>query len=196
MTAQTPNTEKELLELVAQGDQAAYKILFSQYWDHLYSTALVFTKSPELSEDLTQDVFVQIWLKRERLKEVEKFDAFLFITARNLIIDRLRKKVFSSDSDDYYKEYLSDKSSSPVQKLELKELEDLLQKGIGSLTPLQQQAFRLSRFEGLSHQEIAGKMGISHKAVKSHIVRAIVTLRKYMEKTDKLFAIPILFLLP
>lgn len=194
MTAQTPNTEKEILELVAQGDQAAYKILFSQYWDHMYSTALVFTKSPELSEDLTQDVFVQIWLKRERLKEVKKFDAFLFITARNLIIDRLRKKVFSSDSDDYYKEYLIDKSSSPVQKLELKELEDLLQKGIGSLTPLQQQAFRLSRFEGLNHQEVSLKMGISSKAVKSHIVRAIVTLRKYMETKDKLFATLILFL--
>ena len=87
--------EKELVQKVAVGNEAAYKELFTRYWDQIYSTALMFTKSPEMSEDMAQEVFARIWVKREKLKEVIHFDAYLFVTARNLIFDQLRQKVFT-----------------------------------------------------------------------------------------------------
>jgi RNA polymerase sigma-70 factor (family 1) len=179
--SQILHNEKELLLLVSGGDESAYQELFYHYWDQIYSTALMFTKSPELSEDLSQDIFARIWLKREKLAEVEHFDSYLFITSRNLIFDHLRKKVFSGGYDEYFQEYFRDASLSPDQKLEFKEFENNVQQAIGDLPHQQQTAFRLSRFQGLSHEEIASQMGISRATVKSYIVRSIVTLRKMLK---------------
>lgn len=173
-------TERELVEKVAGGNEAAYKELFTRYWDQIYSTALMFTKSPEMSEDMAQEVFARIWVKREQLKEVIRFDAFLFITARNLIFDQLRQKVFTYEYGLYLTEYFKDPALSPCDSIELKEMEKIIRQGIDLLTPQQQTAFCLSRFQGLKHEEIAMQMGISKESVKSHIVRAISRLRKYL----------------
>jgi len=178
----TLHNEKELLFLVSKGDESAYRQLFHTYWDHIYSTALMFTKSPELSEDLSQDIFARIWIKREQLAEIEQFDKFLFITARNLIFDHLRKKVFSGGYDEYFLEYFKDAALSPDQRLEFKEFENTIREAIDKLPAQQQTAFRLSRFQGLSHEEIARQMGISRQSVKSYIVRSIVSLRKMIEE--------------
>lgn len=181
VSSSTLHNEKELLLMVSEGDQSAYQLLFHHYWDPIYSTALMFTKSPELSEDLSQDVFARIWLKREKLAEVEKFDSYLFITARNLIFDHLRKKVFTGGYDEYFQEYFRDAALSPEQRLEFKEFENSVQLAIKELPTQQQTAFRLSRFQGLSHEDIARQMGISRATVKSYIVRSIVTLRKMLK---------------
>jgi len=167
--------------MVSEGDEAAYQELFYHYWDQIYSTALMFTKSPELSEDLSQDIFARIWLKRKKLAEVEQFEGYLFITARNLIFDHLRKKVFSGGYDEYFQEYFRDAALSPDQKLEFKEFEKSIQQAIADLPPQQQTAFRLSRFQGLSHEEIARQMGVSRATVKSYIVRSIVSLRQLLK---------------
>lgn len=167
---------------VAAGDEAAYKILYKQYWDQIYSTAFMFTKSPELSEDMTQDVFARIWINREKLAEVEKFEGYLFIMARNIIYDRLRKEIYTSQNDHFFEEYFSDTVITPDGSIELKEFENIIEEGIRTLPPQQQKAFRLSRFQGLTHEQIAAEMGISRLGVKSHIVRAIQSLRKYLDE--------------
>ena len=174
------HTEKELLLQVANGDEAAYKTLFTLYWDRIYSTALVFTKSREMSQDLAQDVFARIWIKRQKLKDVLRFDSFLFITARNLILDRLRQKVLTCEYEVTLAEYFRDSSLIPCNKVELKEMEEIIHRGVHDLPKQQQTAFNLSRFQGLRHEEIAIQMGISKESVKSHIVRAISSLRKYV----------------
>lgn len=172
--------EKELVQKVAAGNEAAYKELFTHYWDRIYSTALMFTKSPEMSEDMAQEVFARIWVKREKLKEVLHFDAYLFVTARNLIFDQLRQKVFTYEHGVYLTEYFKDPSLTPADTVELKEMEKIIQQGISILPPQQRIAFCLSRFQGLKHEEIAVQMGISRESVKSHIVRAIASLRKHL----------------
>lgn len=178
MPGQFQYDEKELLRLVADGDGAAYKIFFTKYRDHIYSTAFMFTKSTELAEDLSQEVFAKIWEKRINLLGVEKLEGYLFITARNIFFDSLRKKVFVAANEDYLQVYFSDASASPDEKYEIKELNATIQKGIGQLPLQQQTAFRLSRFNGMSHEEIAAEMGIAKQTVKSHICRAIISLRK------------------
>ena len=195
MPTQLPYDEKELLRRVAAGDEAAYKILFTRYWDQIYSTALMFTKSADLSEDLAQDVFAKIWEKRQNLSGVVKLEGYLFITARNLIFDWMRKKVFTVENDEYLQEYFSDPSGSPHEKYEMKELDAIIQKGVSQLPLQQQTAFKLSRFQGLSHEEIATKMGIAKQTVKSHIGRAIISLRKTLEAhSDKLTVLVWIFI--
>ena len=108
------DNEKELLLQVAEGDEFAYRRIFNNYWGQVYSTAYMFTKMPETAEDITQDVFAQIWVKRAYLRDVGKFEAFLYITARNMIIDRLRKKVHTPEYTDYLKAYFATTSRCPA----------------------------------------------------------------------------------
>jgi RNA polymerase sigma-70 factor (ECF subfamily) len=178
---------------VAEGNEAAYKKLFVHYWDQIYSTALLFTKSRELSQDLAQDVFAKVWIRREKLKEIERFDAFLFIIARNVIIDRLRKKVFNAANETFLLDYFADPSLAPSDKMELKETEAIIRRAIDILPVQQRTAFCLSRFQGLRHEDIAARMGISKESVKSYIVRALVHLRKYLAQHSE--TIPLLLLL-
>lgn len=183
--------ENELLSRVANGDEDAYKELFTHYWDLIFSTALLFTKSREFAQDLTQDIFAHIWIKKEKLVEVENFEAFLFITSRNLIIDKLRKKVFVPENTAYLRKYFEEENElAPHFQVELKEMTEMIHQGINDLPERQRVAFYLSRFKGLRHKEIAVKMGISQESVKSHIVRAASTLRKYL--ADHSGALPVL----
>lgn len=181
----TPLTydEKDLLRQVAEGDEAAYKVLFLKYWDQLYSTAYMFTKSPELSEDLTQDVFARIWVNRAKLAGVDKFEGFLFIMARNLIFDKLKREIYVGKNDSFFEGHFRE-TTTPGDTTELKELSDRVETAIRQLPAQQQKAFRLSRFAGLTHEQIAAEMGISRLTVKSHIVRAIQQLRQSLGEHD------------
>lgn len=190
------HNERNLLISVADGNEAAYKELYMRYWDRIYSTALMFTKSPQMAEDIAQDVFAAIWLKKEKLREVIRFDSYLFITARNLIFDRLRQKTFTSSYELSLIRYFQDKADDPFEKMALKEMEIAVHNGIDHLPKLQQTAFRLSRFQGLNHQEIAERMGISKQNVKSNIVRAISNLRKRLSATVKHLPFVLLTMFP
>ena len=92
MLGLSKNNETTLLRDVAEGDGKAFRLLFERYWRSVYGVALAFTKSPGLAEEMVQDIFLRIWLKREKLSDVEKFDDYLFIVARNHIFNKLKKK--------------------------------------------------------------------------------------------------------
>ncbi len=167
---------------VAQGDEAAYKVIFRHYWPRVYSVALLFAKAPEIAEDAAQEVFVQIWIKRALLTDVKEFHAYLFTSTKNLIFNKLRTRVFTGEIDEYLHEYFADSFADPVARLELKEASHLIEAGINQLTPQQQKVFRLSRFQGLTHAEIAQVTGLSQRTVKNYMVSAILSLRGYLDK--------------
>lgn len=172
--------EKELLRLIAGGDEKAFAQLFERHWDRIFSTALILTKSRELAEDIAQEVFARIWVKRVQLTGIEDSSSWLFIIARNLIYGRLRKEASAEKYRQYIKEYFSEGPACPDSIAELSELDSTVKKAILQLPPQQQKAFQLSRYKGLSHEEIAHEMGISRATVKSYIVQSIATLRKVL----------------
>jgi RNA polymerase sigma-70 factor (ECF subfamily) len=176
----SPHNEKELLLRVAAGDQPAFQRLFNRYWGKMYANALQFVKSPALAEDLTQEIFIKIWMNRERLLAVHRFDAFLYTTAKNLILDEFRKRVLPTVQEEGHHVYMASDLPSAQDKLELKDFEGQLHAAINQLPAQMQLAFRLSRFQGMSHDEIARQMNISRVTSKNYIARSIAAIRKYM----------------
>ena len=67
---------------MAEGDEAAFTFIFNQYQGKLYSVAVDITHSPEIAEEIVQDVFLKLWLKKEKLSLVESFSGYLFIIMR------------------------------------------------------------------------------------------------------------------
>ncbi len=174
--------ERELVKRLAIGDREAFQELFNRYADTIYAHALHFTKSPELAKDLVQEIFTKIWVKREKLAGVGKLDGYLFIVSRNFIKNELRKKVLTISNQEYLESFFQYDELSIVGKLELKELEGRLAEAVNQMPTQLQMAFRLSRQEGLTHEEIAERMHISKFTSKTYIVRALEILRKYISE--------------
>jgi DNA-directed RNA polymerase specialized sigma24 family protein len=156
--------EATLLLKVANGDEISFRQLFEHYWDNIYGVALAYTKSTVIAEEMVQDVFLKIWLNREKLAMVEKFDGYLFTVARNHIFNELRKKVKEEPFIDSLLNYFQETSGSPEKQL----------------PPQQRIIYCLCRQDGLSQDEIATKLQISRHTVKSHMNKALKFIRNFL----------------
>jgi len=172
------HNEHELLMLVAKGDQKAFRQLFDHYWNHIYSVPFAFTKSVVLSEEIVQDVFLKIWLKRDQLTSIAKFDAYLFTTARNHIYNQLRKKSLEQPFVKHLEQCFVECSALPEQKMLLNETQKIIEKVVAELPEQQRTVYELSRNQGLNHAEIAARLGISILTVKSHMTKALRCIRQ------------------
>lgn len=186
--------ERALLQTIAQGDPQAFSVLVSRYWNIIYSQALVYVKSSQAAQDIVQDVFMKIWEKRQALPEIERFDAFLFIIARNHIISGFRKKI-ALPLPEAIEENVPEESSYPDDVLACKELQEVIASGIELLPSQQRTAFLLSREEGLTYDAVAIQMGLSRETVKKHIGKALQFLRQYVRAHADITYILLLYFL-
>jgi RNA polymerase sigma-70 factor (family 1) len=170
--------ERELLQRVAEGDQKAFQSLFDCYWDKIYANALHFTKSPPLAQDLAQEIFIKIWMQRARLAEVRQFAPFLYTVSRNMILDEFRKRVLPVIHEEIYDACFESDLATGQDKLELQDVERNILTAINHLPAQMQLAFKLSRFQGLTHEQIAQRMNISRVTSRNYIARAIAAIRK------------------
>ncbi|MGV3528070.1 MAG: RNA polymerase sigma factor [Flavisolibacter sp.] len=176
------HNENALLQRVANGDEAAFSSLFHQYWDNIYGVALMLTKSAAIAEDMVQEIFVKVWLKRSLLPEVENFQNFLFIVARNHIFDELRKRSREQDFVNHLIAYFKSDPGNPELDLLHKESGRLLQAAVSKLPEQQRQVYVLSREQGLSQDQIAAQLGISRNTVRNHMARALQSLREFLTR--------------
>lgn len=164
---------------VAEGSQEAFRILFNKYFDRIYGVAYSLTKSPVVAEDMTQDIFLKIWVKREMLTGIQRFDAFLFRVARNHILNELRNKVKEQEFTEYLINFFRETGDNPQQHLIFRELEKVVEEALDKLPPQQRQIYKLSREDGLSQEEISAKLQISVNTIKQHMNRALKFIRHY-----------------
>ena len=185
--------EDQLILQIAEGNENAFRQFFNHYYNRIFSVAFAFTKSAELAEEMVQDVFLKIWLKREGLPQVKKIEAYLFITARNHLYNELRKKIHDVTFVECVGEYFTESALSPENQLLYKDSLRLVNTAVEKL-PLQQRAvFELSRNEGLNHDKIAQQLGISKLTVKSHLTKALQFIRQYLLRHSDTFLLLIFF---
>lgn len=180
MTSSLPFNEKTLLTQVAEGDEKAFRILFDRYWDNIYGVAFAFTKSTMIAEEMAQDIFLKIWLKRHLLNSIQKFDAYLYKVAKNHIYNELRKKIKEEPFTDHIINYFREIGDSPEQQMIFKESKHLVNLAIEKLPHQQQLIYRLSREQGMSQEDIADKLQISKNTVKSHMNKALQSIRHFL----------------
>lgn len=172
--------EKETLVALARGDEGAFVLLFNSYSPKVYRTALKFLNSKDLAEETVQDVFMDIWLYRERMSEVLNFGGYLQGMVRRQVFDTFKKNAAFSDiiKDLSYHEPTQNLAEQIIQE---NEYDDFLQEIISKLPEHQQEIFRLAKEEELSHEEIAQRLNLSRLAVKSHMKRILRFIRERLE---------------
>lgn len=168
-----------LLEL-ASGNEMAYNYFVEKYWKKVLQQALSFVKSYPVAEELTQDIFIQIWQKKEKLSEIKSFDNYLFIVSRNLIITHIRKKLIETET--FKGEKLQEMFLKPDDQYEFQELNKIIQEGANLLTEPRRTIFLLSRMEGKDADFISEELGLAKRTIRWHLLEALNFMRIYLNK--------------
>lgn len=177
MALPDPNTEKDILQRVQAGDHQAFAQLLEQYHTIAYRTAMRLTEDAWLAEDMVQDVFIKVWLKRASLPQLDNFRAWLITITTNAIYDMLRKRSMEKSYLNSLVQELNIVAAQPSD--EENRYEELLQQATTTLTPKQQQAFTLIKKDGYSREEAAALMQVSPETVKTHLELAMRQIRAY-----------------
>lgn len=179
MSFEQPYNEQELIQLIAQSDEIAFSKLFDHYRNKIYSVALKLTHSTTVAEEIVQDVFLNIWLRRASLNEIENFSAYLYVIARNETY-----KILKKIAKNYKLVLITENNTSIVpnnseENLIDKELTSLLQKAIDRLPSKQKQVYKLIKEGDLKRGEVAELLQIQPETVKFHLAEAMKSIRHY-----------------
>lgn len=181
MSIESTHTEKELFLKIAQGDTAAFKSIFDTYSAALSPFVISLTRSRETAREVIQDMFLQLWQKKEKLGEVENPRAWLIRLASNTAINYLRKQASEGRLFDKLST-MTEPVHTPEKILAAKETAGLIEQAIRMLPAAQQAVYKLSREQHLTIPEIADKQGVSPNTVKNQLVSALKTIRLFLEK--------------
>jgi RNA polymerase sigma-70 factor (ECF subfamily) len=171
--------EIELLQKIAEGNREAFHALYHHYRNKIYYIASRMLQSDAAAEDVLQEIFIKIWVNREKLRNMDYFSTYLNTIVRNHLYNQFRKK---ANEETYLLRLLPDPAepSQPFDETAIKELKQLLANAVAALPPRQQKVFQLSREQGLTHAAIAAKLGISPETVKKHIMEALRFIKSYL----------------
>ena len=180
---------KELSQLARQikaSDEAAFSKLFHRLYPRMIKFCWRYTQTKSVAQDIVQESFIKLWNKRSNIDPAQSILAYIYQIVRNNSLNHLRDN--STDDiaiGDLPKNALKSTEYVPeVTTAEDKNGKQML-KFIDRLPERQREAIRLSRFEGLDHEEIAYVMNISPRTVNNHIVAALKTLRTDWEMFKK-----------
>jgi RNA polymerase sigma-70 factor (ECF subfamily) len=178
------HSDDELMLRVKKGDMQAFEALYDRYNIRLFHFILRFVRERNLAEDILQEAFISILKKRKSYRKTGHFSTYLFTIARNLCLDALKtwgkRHILSSQED--HLEKAMDLSKGPSEILEETEISRTVQREIEALPKDQQEALILSKYSGLSYEEIAKIVSSTPAAVKQKAYRAMVSLRRKLKK--------------
>lgn len=184
---QNGTDEQTLVRKLSQGDQTAFELLFYRYRGKVYNFVRASLPRHSDSEEVVHEVFLRIWTGRGNLDSGLPFGPYLFRTARNLVIDRLRGRVnrMVSLSDELFPDTAD--SDAAARDVEERQLGEWFDRTLEQLPEHRRQIFVLSRLEGLSYREIAARLGVTENTVDTQIRRALLFFREELKKLRLLF---------
>lgn len=171
----------DLIHKVARNrDSEAFHELFVMFSPRIKAMLMRQGADPETAEEIVQETMLSVWRKAHLFAESKgSFSTWVFTIARNLRIDRLRRNFiwqdFGSEIDDRPSE-----DDSPYDELHREQQRERVAEALETLTPDQHEVVRLSYIEGLTHTEIAERLGVPLGTVKSRMRLAYGKIRELL----------------
>lgn len=155
----------------------AFKQIFDQYKGAVYGYSYKLTKSSTLAEETVQEVFLKIWQNRTKLDFTRPIKPYIYKIAQNHVYNTLRNAAYSDKLKEqiFYSQAIG--HTITEDQIIYRDLEAFQERAIQALPTRRQLIFRMSRMEGLSHEEIAQRLDISPNTVKDQIVKALKTIK-------------------
>lgn len=167
--------DKLLLLRMQEGSSSAFDALYDRYWEEVYAAAYKRLKDAAYAKDITQDIFLQLWLRRAEI-DIENLSSYLFTSVRNNVFKWLDKEQRYTPISELLLqlETAKDQSDGLLLKNELLARYEVI---INTLTPGQKEIFKLRFHDDLSTNEIAERLKISRKTVQNQLRKSVVQLR-------------------
>ncbi|MCU1287394.1 MAG: sigma-24, subfamily [Acidobacteriales bacterium] len=172
---QPDSADSTLVARIRAGDETAMAQVYDRYSQIVYSVALRVLADTGSAEDVMQEIFMQLW------RNPQSFDgnrgslgAWLAVVARHRAIDHLRKRKPETDIDDVIVSVECNLESETERNIFLRKVRSLL----GSMPPNQRKAMEMAFFEGLTHSEVAARMGEPLGTIKTRIRTGLIAMRK------------------
>ena len=153
--------------------------IYRAFYGKVFTFVLSLVRSKANAQDITQNIFMKLWKNRKKLEHIKSMDDYLFILSKNACMDYFRKASRKKEiSTDVFDEFLLSRIvSSPEKRIDaLSDIEEL-RHIIESLPSKRLDIFIMSRFDGLSNDEIASILGVSKKTVENQISLATKKLK-------------------
>jgi RNA polymerase sigma-70 factor (family 1) len=177
MAGYSAHTDQELLLLLKEGDHAAFGEIHKRYYPVLYSHAFKRLPYREEVKDILQELFAYVWNNRENLNFTSGLAAYLYTSVRNRVINVFTKDKTRQEYAVSFAKYAEEGENQTDELLREKELAALIEKEIAALPEKMRQVFEMSRFQHLSHNEIAEITNTSPLTVRKQIQNTLKILR-------------------
>lgn len=169
-------TDIELVAILKSGDKIAFEEIYNRYWDKLFSIAGHKLDQLEDAEEVVQNIFISLWNRRETLNITSTLNSYLAVSVKYRVIKVLEKQYHQRKYTDSLGK-LHKLDDSTQEWLEFTELKVQLEQLVRNLPDKCQLVYRMSRENGFSQKEIAGKLDISEKTVEAHLGKALKTIK-------------------
>ncbi|SMC70694.1 RNA polymerase sigma factor [Pedobacter africanus] len=167
----------ELVNLLSEDDEHAYLEIFSRYNKLLYSHAYNKLREREDAKDIVSEVFYALWAKRQQTLPRENLVGYLFMAVRYKIADFLSRKQVKQNYIASLQTYIDQSGAYTDHLVREKQLKEIIEEEVSALPARMQEIFRMSRFEQMSHKEIAEKLELSEQTIKDQVKKALRILR-------------------
>lgn len=174
----------EGLMTAVQADQpGAFEALYARYRVRLYNFIRRFIGDQSTTEDIFQETFLRAYRERQRYKQRAAVSTWLYTIARNLClheIDKRSRRQSGSQDTELMATARASRGQNPLAELEVTETAARVVRAVGLLPPAEREVLILSRYEGLTHRQIAAIVGKSEGAVRVALSRALAALRHHL----------------
>ncbi|MFD2555251.1 RNA polymerase sigma factor [Sphingobacterium tabacisoli] len=196
MNIEAKNREELMIfKELSLGSEKAFSVIYTHYSPKIFTFVDRILGFPDITDDLVQDIFIDLWQKRDYLKDIENPKAYLFRMASNKVLDYQKRLTTRKPILDFVISQQATMGSWSEERVLYKETLILLGQALNTLSPQKKVIYELSRNEGLSHDEIAEKLNIAKSTVANQLVSALKQIRHYLEKHMDFFSFAIFYLL-
>ena len=178
-----------LFKEVALANEAAFEQLFIKYRVKVYAVAYKFTKSVCVAEDITQDVFIALWKAKTKLALVDDAEAYLYKVVYNKVSKYLKKEANTARILANALQCNNKYSNLTEEMVYANESQKFINKAIAKLSPQKRLIYQLNRQQGKSYDEIAEALHLSTNTVKTHLLKAVKSVRYYVKKNVLFFSL-------
>jgi RNA polymerase sigma-70 factor (family 1) len=177
LTDYSSYSDADLTQMLKEGDRIAFTEIYNRYKLVLQNHAWNKTRSTIDTQDAIQEVFSNLWKKRENIQIDSNLSGYLYTSVRNHILNLFAKKQVQDKYINSIQQFSFQKTALTDYRVRESMLRDAIEKEIAELPPRMREVFELSRKQHLSHKEIAVIMGTTEQTVKKQVSNALKHLR-------------------
>lgn len=170
-----------LVKLLKIGDEASFREIYNRYWYILFNTAKRKLYSPEIAEELIQDIFTDLWARKESL-EIDHLKSYLFGALKFQVFNQIRSRLVQEAYEKYSLTNYSAHDRHTENLLAYEDLFNAIENAIKQLPEKTRSIFRLNRLENHSVKEISVLLHIPERTIEYHLTQALRLLRNYLKE--------------